>query len=295
MTDAQRPRRSCLYMPGANERALEKAKSLDADVLLLDLEDAVAPDAKPGARDLVCKTVSEGGFGDREVVIRINGLTTEWGQDDLKAAVAAKPDAILFPKVSTAEEVTEFERLLDEYGAPKSLQIWAMIETPLAILNIAAIAETARSTRLSTFIMGTNDLAKEQRVSPTPDRLAFQTALSLTVMAARAHDVCAIDGVFNDIKNLDGLRAESEQGAVFGFDGKTLIHPAQIEICNEIFSPSDEEVSHAAAVVEAFADPENAGKGVIKVNGKMTELLHLEMAQRTLAIAAAIGKSPSND
>ena len=278
-------------MPGANERALEKAKSLDADVLLLDLEDAVAPDAKPEARNLVSTAVSEGGFGKREVVIRINGLSTEWGQDDLKAAVAAKPDAILFPKVSTADEVNEFERLMDQHGASKDMQIWAMIETPLAILNIAAIAQSAESTRLSTFIMGTNDLAKEQRVTPTPDRMAFQTALSLTVMAARAYNVCAIDGVYNDIKNIDGLRAECEQGAAIGFDGKTLIHPAQIESSNEIFSPSDEEISHAAAVVAAFADPENAGKGVIKVNGKMTELLHLEMARRTLSIAEAIGKT----
>ena len=279
-------------MPGANERALEKAKSLDADALLLDLEDAVAPEAKPDARNLVCQAVSEGGFGKREVVIRINGLSTEWGRDDLKAAVAAKPDAILFPKVSTADEVNEFERLLNEYGAAKDMQIWAMIETPLAILNISAIAQTAQSTRLATFVMGTNDLAKEQRVTPTPDRMAFQTALSLTIMAARAYEVCAVDGVHNDIKNIDGLRAECEQGAALGFDGKTLIHPAQIESANEIFSPSDDEISHAAAVVEAFADPENAGKGVIKVNGKMTELLHLEMARRTLSIAEAIGKTP---
>ena len=279
-------------MPGANERALEKAKSLDADVLLLDLEDAVAPEAKPNARNLVCQAVSEGGFGKREVVIRINGLTTEWGQEDLKAAVAAKPDAILFPKVSTADEVNEFERLLNEYSAAKEIQIWAMIETPLAILNISAIAQTAQSTRLSTFVMGTNDLAKEQRVTPTPDRMAFQTALSLTVMAARAYELCAIDGVYNDIKNIDGLRTECEQGAALGFEGKTLIHPAQIESTNEIFSPSDDEISHAAAVVEAFADPENASKGVIKVNGKMTELLHLEMARHTLSIAEAIGKTP---
>ena len=283
-----RPRRSCLYMPGANERALEKVKSLQADTLILDLEDAVAPDAKPDARAAVVAAVKAGGYGHREIVIRINGLDTEWGADDLKAAAAAGADAVLAPKVTTGDDIRTLDAALSEAGAPVDLDLWVMIEMPLAILNISEIAAAANGTRLTTFVMGTNDLAKETRARMTPDRLAFQASLSLSVLAARAHGLVAIDGVFNNIKDEDGLVAECEQGCDLGFDGKTLIHPSQLETANRVFAPSPADVEQAQAVIAAFADPENAGKGVLKVNGKMTELLHLEEARRTVDMADAI-------
>lgn len=290
MPDTQyRPRRSCLYMPGANARALEKAKGLPADAVIMDLEDAVAPDAKLEARETVCAAVKAGGYGAREVVIRVNGQDTEWGADDLVAAVAAGPDAILAPKVTSADDIIALDKALSAAGAPASMGLWVMIEMPIAIFRIEEIAATVASTRLTAFVMGTNDLAKELRaVSDPPRRTAFQTALSMTLLAARAHDVVAIDGVFNDIKDEDGLIAECEQGRTLGFDGKTLIHPAQLDHTNRIFAPSPADIEHAKAVIEAFADPENAGKGVLKVNGKMTELLHLEEARRTVAVADAI-------
>lgn len=290
MTDF-RPRRSCLYMPGANMRALEKAKTLPADTLLLDLEDAVAPDAKAEARAAVAGAVQDGGYGSREIIIRINGLDTEWGLDDLKAAVEAGPDGILAPKVIDGGDIDRLDDALSRAGAPGDFQLWVMIEMPKAILNIQDIAEAVGRTRLSAFVMGTNDLAKEYRAQATPDRVAFQHALGATMAAARAYDLLAIDGVFNDIKNEDGLKAECEQGRILGFDGKTLIHPSQIEICNTVFSPDPADVEQAKAVIDAFADPENAGKGVLKVNGKMTELLHLEEARRLVAVAEAISKA----
>lgn len=290
MTDF-RPRRSCLYMPGANTRALEKAKTLPADTLLLDLEDAVAPDAKAEARAAVAGAVQDGGYGSREIIIRINGLDTEWGLDDLKAAVEAGPDGILAPKVIDGGDIDRLDDALSRAGAPGDFQLWVMIEMPKAILNIQDIAEAVGRTRLSAFVMGTNDLAKEYRAQATPDRVAFQHALGATMAAARAYDLLAIDGVFNDIKNEDGLKAECEQGRILGFDGKTLIHPSQIEICNTVFSPDPSDVEQAKAVIDAFADPENAGKGVLKVNGKMTELLHLEEARRLVAVAEAISKA----
>ena len=283
-----RPRRSCLYMPGANPRALEKAKSLAADMLILDLEDAVAPDAKSEARDVISSAVNERAYGAREVVIRINGLDTEWGEDDMKMAVAAVPDGILVPKVESGEQVVELDNALTALGASEDLGLWVMIEMPLAILNIKEIAAASESTRLRGFVMGTNDLAKEFNAVPTPDRQAFQVSLSLALTAARAYGLVAIDGVYNDIKNEEGFTAECEQGRVFGFDGKTLIHPAQLETANRIFSPDPADLEHAAAVIEAFGLPENKGLGVIKVNGKMAELLHLEQAKRLVAIKEAI-------
>ena len=283
-----RPHRSLLYMPGDKAKVLEKAKTLPADTLMFDLEDAVAPDNKPAARDAVAAATKAGGYGAREIVIRINGLDTDWGQADLQAAVAAGPDAILVPKVETGADIHALDAALTKAGAPDTLGLWVMIEMPKAVLNIHEIAAAAETTRLAAFVMGTNDLAKEYRALWTPDRIAFQTALSLSVAAARAYDLLAIDGVYNDIQNLDGLRAECEQGRTLGFDGKTLIHPAQIEITNEVFSPAPEDIAQAHAVIAAFALPENAGKGVIKVNGKMTELLHLDQARQTVAIAAAI-------
>ena len=286
---AHRPRRSCLYMPGANPRALEKAKSLSADTLIFDLEDAVAPEAKREARDTACAAVKASGYGAREIVIRINGLDTEWGLDDLKAAVAAGPNAILAPKVIDGGDIDRLNDAMSRAGAADDMGLWVMIEMPKAILNIQDIAEAVGRTRLTAFVMGTNDLAKELRgVNDAPERTAFQTSLGLSVAAARAYDLLAIDGVFNGIGDEEGLEAECLQGRLMGFDGKTLIHPSQLEAANRVFAPAEADVEQAKAVIDAFADPANAGKGVIKVNGKMTELLHLEEAERTVAVADAI-------
>ena len=287
-SQTHRPRRSCLYMPGANERALEKARGLPADTLLLDLEDAVAPDAKLTAREAILSAVKQGGYGYREIVIRMNGLATEWGADDLKMAVSSGAKAVLAPKVESAADIHALDKALTEAGAPADFGLWVMIEMPKAILHIEEIAATAAETRLTTFVMGTNDLAKEYRARMTRDRIAFQTALQLTIAAARAYGVTAIDGVFNDIKDEDGLIFECEQGRDLGFDGKTLIHPSQLDTANRVFAPSHNDVEQAKAVIEAFADPANAGKGVLKVNGKMTELLHLDEARRTVAMDEAL-------
>ena len=286
-----RPRRSVLYMPGANARALEKARSLPADAVILDLEDSVAPDAKELARAQVQAAVLAGGFGQREVIIRINGLATPWGKADLKAAAEAGPDAILIPKVNFAEDVCEIGDRLDMLGAPEHTRIWAMMETPMGILNAAAIGATVRvpaGRRLACFILGTNDLAKETRSRIVRGRLPMISWLSQVVQAARAHHLDVIDGVFNDIEDLAALRDECLQGLDLGMDGKTLIHPKQIDIANEIFSPSDGEVEWATKILAAFAEPENAAKGVITIEGRMVERLHAEMAARTVAIARAV-------
>ena len=283
-----RPRRSCLYMPGANERALEKAKSLAADTVIMDLEDAVAPDAKEAARETIRAAIQGGGYGHREIVVRMNGLDTEWGQADLKMAVDSGAHTLLAPKVIDGSDIDRLDDTMSRAGAPADMGLWVMIEMPKAILNIKDIAEAVGRTRLTTFVMGTNDLAKEYRARMTPDRLAFQTALQLSVAAARAYNIIAIDGVYNDIKNEQGLIDECEQGRDLGFDGKTLIHPSQLDTANRVFAPSPHDVEHAQAVIEAFADPENAGKGVLKVNGKMTELLHLEEARRAVEMDKAI-------
>ena len=275
-------------MPGANERALEKAKTLPADTLILDLEDAVAPEAKAAARDAIRAAVTAGGYGHREIVVRMNGLDTEWGQADLKMAVEAGANAILAPKVIDGGDIDRLNDAMSRAGAPDDMALWVMIEMPKAILNIQDIAEAVGRTRLTTFVMGTNDLAKEYRARMTPDRLAFQTALQMTIIAARAYGITAIDGVYNDIKNENGLIFECEQGRDLGFDGKTLIHPSQLDTANRVFAPSHNDVEQAKAVIEAFADPANAGKGVLKVNGKMTELLHLDEARRTVAMDEAI-------
>jgi len=272
-----KPRRSVLYMPGSNARALEKAKTLAADAFIFDLEDAVAPEAKQTARQQVCDAVANGGYGKRELVIRINALDSAWGQDDLEAALKAKPDAILIPKVSTPADLTPLEKI----GIP----VWAMMETPLAMLNARDIAIAPG---LEAFVMGTNDLAKETGASLARDRHAMVPWLMTCVAAARAAGISIIDGVYNDFKNEDGLRAESLQGADFGMDGKTIIHPGQIAPCNEIFAPSAEEIEAARTIIEAFAQPENQGKGAINLNGRMVELLHCEMAQKTIAINDAI-------
>ncbi len=285
-----RPRRSVLYMPGSNAKALAKASTLPADALILDLEDSVALDQKIAAREQVVRAVRAGGFGGREVVIRINGPHTPWGEDDLAAAAAAKPDAILLPKVDGPGAIMVAARALREAEAPEETRIWAMMETPNAILNAGSIASVAAdpSSRLSVMVMGLNDLAKETRARLTPGRPTMTAWLASCVVAARAHGVDILDGVYNDIKDLDGFRLECLQGRDMGLDGKTLIHPSQIDICNEVFAPTPAEVESAAAIIEAFALPENAGKGVIQLNGRMVELLHADMAQRTLAIAEAI-------
>ena len=279
-----RPRRSVLYMPGSNARALEKAATLPADALILDLEDAVAPEAKDLARDQVCAAVKARGFGKREVVIRINGLDTPWGHHDAEAASAAGPDAILVPKINSVADVAHAEQHIAE--APRACRLWLMMETPQAIFRANEIA--AAGGRLACLVMGTNDLVKELRAQHTPGREALLASLNLGVLAARAHGLAAIDGVFNDIADAQGFEAMCRQGRALGFDGKTLIHPSQIEPCNRIFAPDPEEVARARAILEAFAKPENKDKGAIALDGRMVELLHAEIARQTVALADAI-------
>lgn len=285
---SNRPRRSCLYMPGANAKALAKARTLSADVLLFDLEDSVAPDAKPEARNQIAAALAEGGYGQREIVVRVNALATPWGRDDIAAACAAKPAGILVPKVESGSEVEEADDALTEAGLSDDAGLWVMIETPRAILNLAEIAAAAKATRLCTFVMGLNDLAKETRARATTDRAPFHAAMSLAVTAARAYGLTVVDGVYNDIADAAGFEAECRQGRDFGFDGKTLIHPSQIDACNTVYAPSADELAWAQSVIAAFALPENAGKGVIKVDGKMTELLHLAEANRIATMVEAI-------
>lgn len=275
-------------MPGANPKALEKAKTLAADVVILDLEDSVAPEAKVDARAQVVSAVQAGGYGKREVIVRINAMATPWGRDDLAAAATAKPDGVLAPKVESAAEVAELDAAMTAGGFSRDAALWVMIETPRAIFNLLEIAAAARGTRLSCFVMGLNDLAKEMRALQAPGRAPFHAAMALAVMAARTGGVTPIDGVYNDIADAAGFEAECRQGLEFGFDGKTLIHPSQIDSANAVFAPSAEEIARARAVIAAFALPENAGKGVIKVDGRMTELLHLEQAKRAVAVVEAI-------
>jgi citrate lyase subunit beta/citryl-CoA lyase len=288
MSEAMRPRRSSLYLPASNPKALAKARTLPADVVVLDLEDAVAPEAKSDARQAAVAAVREGGFGGRELAIRVNGLDTPWGADDLAAAAEAGPDAILVPKVSKPVDIVEYDGRLAQ--APPATALWAMIETCAAVPRLDAIAACAAETRLSLFVMGTNDLAKEMRARLTPDRAAFVPVLVQAVIAARAHGLTILDGVCNEFRNLDAFRAECKQGQILGFDGKALIHPDQVPICNEVFSPSAEELAWAEAVISAFALPENAGKGAIRVEGKMAELLHLDQARRLKQIAGRIAE-----
>src|SRR5215831_3163328 len=288
-----RPRRSVLYMPGSNARALEKAKTLAADGVIFDLEDSVAPEAKDAARQQVVDAVKAGGFGRREIFIRVNGVDTPWHADDLTAAAHAAPDAILVPKVSSADTLDLIGRRLLDMSTDHKTRIWAMIETPLAIFNILQIAAEARDseTRLSGLVMGTNDLAKDTRARLVPGRAPMLAWLSTCVAAARIHAIDILDGVYNDIGNADGFAAECVQGVELGFDGKTLIHPNQIEPCNKAFSPSTAEVEQARKMIAAFDLPENKGKGVVSIDGRMVERLHADMARRTVAIAEAIQRS----
>ena len=282
-----RPRRSVLYMPGSNTRALEKAKSLAADTLILDLEDAVAPSAKADARGFVCDAVKAGGYGRRELVIRINSLTSEWGMDDLSAAMQAGPDAILVPKVSTPFDIAIVDKALAD--APDTVSIWAMMETPLAMLNAREIASaTSKYSRFECMVMGTNDLAKETGAGLGGDRVAMLPWLMTCVAAARAYGLAIVDGVYNDFRNEAGCVAECAQGRLIGMDGKTLIHPGQIAPANAAFAPSPEQVAAANDIIAAFALPENAGLGAINLNGRMVELLHCEIARKTVAMSEAI-------
>ncbi len=285
-----RPRRSALYMPGSNARALQKAKSIAADALILDLEDAVAPEAKEMARRQVCDAVRAGGYGRRELIIRINALASQWGAADLAAAAAAAPDAILIPKVGRGADLLAAAASLDRAGPSAQTRLWAMIETPLAILNLADIAASSQQpgARLSAFVLGTNDLVKETRADLTADRRPALYWLSATVTAARAYGLDVLDGVYNDFKNADGFRRECLDGRALGFDGKTLIHPDQVLHANSIFAPAPAEITFARKIIAAFAQPESQGKGVISVDGRMVELLHAQMAARTVAIAEAI-------
>jgi citrate lyase subunit beta/citryl-CoA lyase len=284
-----RPRRSVLYMPGSNARALEKARSLAADALILDLEDAVAPDAKAAARDLACAAVQAGGYGHRELVMRVNALDTPWGAADIAAAASAAPDAVLVPKPGTAADILRAAEALSNAGAPDKTRLWAMVETPLAILNLKEIASA--SPRLACLVMGTNDLVKETRADLSANRRPALYWLSATVTAARAFGLDALDGVYNNFKDAAGFRAECVHGRRLGFDGKTLIHPDQVATANEVFAPPEADVAWARKVIAAFEAPENAGKGVITMEGRMVELLHAEMARRTVAIAEAIARA----
>ncbi|MET0362700.1 MAG: CoA ester lyase [Sphingobium sp.] len=286
MIASDRPRRSALYLPASNAKAIAKARTLPADVIILDLEDAVAPDAKAEARAAAVAAVQEGGFGDREVAIRVNGRGTPWGADDLAAVVASGADAILVPKVDGPTDIEGYHAALS--SAPATTQLWAMIETCASVGQLPAIAAMAASTRLSLFVMGTNDLAKEMRARLTPDRSPFLPFFSMTVAAARAHGVAVLDGVCNEFRDLALFGAEVEQGLLYGFDGKTLIHPDQIAPCNAIFSPTEAELLWAGKIIDAFTLPENANKGAIKVDGKMVEILHLEQAKRLVAVADMI-------
>lgn len=283
-----RPLRSLLYMPASNRRAMEKSRSLDADAIALDLEDAVAPEMKEEARAMLVAELAAGGFGHRRMVGRINALATPWGRDDLAALAAAPLDALLAPKVDDAQDVIALSQAMDAAGYDPAVALWVMIETPRAILALERIAACAGTTRLAAFVLGLNDLAKDTGMAQLPGRAVFVPVLSQAVMAARANGLALLDGVCNAIDDPARLESECTQARDFGMDGKTLIHPSQIETANRIFAPSESDVAEARAIVSAFAAPENAGKGALRINGKMAELLHAEMAKRLIAKAEAI-------
>ncbi|APC05556.1 HpcH/HpaI aldolase/citrate lyase family protein [Polynucleobacter asymbioticus] len=292
MININRPRRSVLYMPGVNTRALEKAKTLPADSLILDLEDAVAPDSKSIARENI-RTALESGFGHREAVVRINGLNTPWGLDDLKAFANTKADAIVLPKVESAKKIQEVAKLLSELNAPKDLTIWAMIETPKAIFKLEEIASA--HPRLEALVLGTSDLVKDLHARHTLDRTETLTALSLSVLAARAYGLCVLDGVHLILDDEAGLKQSCVQGRDMGFDGKTLIHPSQIALANELFGPSAQEIEEAQQKIAAYESAISKGAGIAVLNGKLIEELHIQDAKRLLALAAAIQSFGTNN
>ncbi len=283
---AARPRRSVLYMPGSNARALEKGRSLPADGLILDLEDSVAPEAKIDARAQIRSALDAGGYGDREIGVRTNALDTEWGADDVRAVASMNCHAVVLPKVETAKAVQDAAAILDAAGAPESLAIWCMMETPLGILNAREIAFS--HPRVGCLVMGTSDLAKDLRCRHTPDRLPFLYALEACILASRAAGVAILDGVHLDLSDDAGFRASCEQGRDLGMDGKTLIHPKTIEIANEVFAPSEEEVAWSRKIIAAHAEAAAAGKGVVVVDGKLVENLHVAESERLVAMADAI-------
>jgi citrate lyase subunit beta / citryl-CoA lyase len=287
-----RPRRSVLYMPGSNARAIEKARELPADAIILDLEDAVAPEAKAMAREQIKKALEKGGFGDREVFVRINGLDTRWWVDDLHAVADVRPDAVLVPKISDPHQLQDLAARIVDMGTDPHIRVWAMMETPLAMINVGAIAAAAHDseTRLSGFVMGTNDLAKDTRARIVPGRAPMLPWLMTCVAAARAFGIDILDGVYNDLGNAEGFADECRQARDLGFDGKTLIHPRQIEACNDAFTPAPDEVGAARKIIAAFDLPENHGKGVVQIEGRMVERLHADMARRTVEIADVIAK-----
>lgn len=277
-------RRSALYMPGSNARALVKARSLDADVIIIDLEDAVAPEEKASARILAEQAIAEGGYGDREIVLRVNGLETDGFARDMQVLQKGRPDAVLFPKISSAKDVAAAQAALDEADPSGSIGLWVMMETAMSVVQAGAIAGSAAiANRLSCMVVGTNDLAKETGASMGDDRAYLKPWLMSYLAAAKANRLTILDGVSNAIKDTGTFAHECEQGRKMGMDGKTLIHPTQIEACNAAFSPTEDEIASAAAIVAAFVEPDNVGKGVIAIDGKMVERLHLEMAQKVLA------------
>jgi (3S)-malyl-CoA thioesterase len=285
MENRARPYRSVLYIPGSNARALDKAKSLDVDAIIFDLEDAVAIDAKADARDLLAETLAAADYGPRAKLIRINGFDTEWGAADLETLTAANPEAILLPKVNSKADIEDLARRLDAQAETADTQIWAMMESPLGMLNALEIAQ---GPRMAGFIMGTNDLAKDLNCRYRADRQPMLTSLSLCLLAARTAGISAVDGVYNAFKDENGLRAECEQGRDMGFDGKTLIHPAQVAVANEVFAPSAAEIDLARRQIEALDEAERQGKGVAVVDGKIVENLHVATALQILAKAEAI-------
>lgn len=282
--------RSVLYMPGSNARAIAKARTLDADAVVMDLEDAVAPEAKAEARKLIAEALHEGGFGSRYRVVRINALSTEWGADDIASMKGVPLDAILAPKVCSAADVARLSVAMRDAGFGPEVALWAMIETPEAILKLSEIAAAAKDSPLACFVLGLNDLAKDTGIAQLPGRAAFQPVLTMSVIAARAHGLAVIDGVCNALDDEARLVAECEQARDGGFDGKTLIHPKQVEPANRVFAPTDDDVAEARAIVDAFADPANAGEGALRVNGKMAERLHLLQAEKCLLRAQVIAE-----
>ena len=291
LNDDLRPRRSVLYMPGANARALEKAKTIPADALILDLEDAVAPDAKAEARARVCAAAASGDYGRKEVTIRANGLDTPWHADDLRAIAEAGPAAVVVPKINSAADVAAVERALEAADAPDHTRIWAMLETPIAVLHAEEIATA--SERLSVLVLGTNDLAKELHAEHVPGRAPLVFGLSQCLLAARMAGKVILDGVYNDIKDPDGFLAECVQGRQLGFDGKTLIHPTQVEPCNDTFAPSAEELTRSRGLILAFEEAQAEGKGVATYEGRMIENMHVDNARRAIAMAEAIAQLQS--
>jgi citrate lyase subunit beta / citryl-CoA lyase len=285
-----RPRRSLLFMPGSNARALEKARTLPADGIILDLEDSVAPDAKAAARDQIAQAIAAGGFGRREVLIRINALDSPWWIDDVTMAGKARPDGILVPKISSVEDLSAVADRLGDINADMSIRVWAMIETARAVLHAEELAAASLDSemRLAGFVFGPNDISRETRIRMLPGRAAMLPMITHCILATRLHGLEILDGPYSDLRNAAGFAEECAQGRDLGFDGKTLIHPGQIDACNLTFTPPAEEVAHARKIIAAFEQPENAARGAIQLDGQMVERLHADMAKRTIAMADAI-------